>query len=214
MSRNDQLLLLVAVLILVALAVLFPRPAGAGVPSQPSREALIFEPVPALGAAHLRGEPPVSGTPEPSAEMWAARSAGPRGDRTLPSPALQPSSPVASAPATVAPSARLVPKSAPLRLRPAVARAVTGHGSESTTGLASTYGPGFDGYLALPAGPGHRVRICGAGGCVVAVSNDAGPSLAMQRQGRIVDLDVATFERVCGVPWAHGLCRVSVENLP
>lgn len=81
------------------------------------------------------------------------------------------------------------------------------------SGIASTYGPGWDGWLALPAGPGIRVRICGAGGCVVRVSNDAGPDLAMQRAGRIVDLDVPDFEFVCGVPWRIGLCRVTVEVL-
>ena len=66
----------------------------------------------------------------------------------------------------------------------------------------------------VPEGPGVRVLICGAGGCAVRTSTDAGPSLAMQRAGRIVDLDVPTFEAVCGVPWTRGLCRVSVERLP
>jgi hypothetical protein len=32
----------------------------------------------------------------------------------------------------------------------------------------------------------------------------------MQRRGRVADLDVATFELVCGVPWTVGLCRVTV----
>ena len=81
-------------------------------------------------------------------------------------------------------------------------------------GTASTYGPGWDGWLALPQGPGVRVRICGAGGCVVRTSTDAGPSLAMQRQGRIVDLDVTDFETVCGVPWTRGLCTVVVTAIP
>ena len=127
--------------------------------------------------------------------------------------------PVAGTPRPVekpapSPSLRAVPRPAAVRLRAAVSPTVSKAGvPESTTGTASTYGPGFDGYLALPSGPGHKVRICGAGGCVVAVSNDAGPSLAMQRQGRIVDLDVATFERVCGVPWTRGLCHVSVETV-
>jgi hypothetical protein len=81
------------------------------------------------------------------------------------------------------------------------------------SGIASTYGPGWDGWLALPEGPGVRVRICGAGGCVVQTSTDAGPSLAMQRRGRVADLDVPTFETVCGVPWTRGLCRVTVRCL-
>jgi hypothetical protein len=80
-------------------------------------------------------------------------------------------------------------------------------------GTASTYGPGFDGYLALPEGPGHLVEVCGAGGCVTRTSNDAGPSLAMQRLGRIVDLDVADFEAVSGKSWTAGLAPVTVEYL-
>ena len=80
----------------------------------------------------------------------------------------------------------------------------------SMTGTASTYGPGYDGYLALPAGRGIHVRICGAGGCIDRVSNDTGPVPSLHR---VADLDVATFERVCGVPWTRGLCRVSVEEV-
>ena len=86
-------------------------------------------------------------------------------------------------------------------------------GTALVAGIASTYGPGFDGYLALPSGPGHRVRVCGAGGCVERVSNDTGPDLAMQRLGRVVDLSVADFEVVSGQPWRVGLTRVTVEFL-
>lgn len=80
-------------------------------------------------------------------------------------------------------------------------------------GVASTYGPGYAGLTALPEGPGHRVRICGTVLCVVRISNDAGPSKAMQKIGRVVDLDVATFERVCACRWTTGLIHVSVEYL-
>ena len=66
-------------------------------------------------------------------------------------------------------------------------------------------------YLALPQGPGYLARICGPGGCVTQVSTDAGPDRAEQRAGRIADLSVATFERVCGVSWTFGLCAVSVS---
>ena len=81
----------------------------------------------------------------------------------------------------------------------------------ATVGTASTYGPGFDGYLALPAGRGIHVRICGAGGCIDRVSNDKGPVPSLHR---VADLDVADFEKVCGCPWTMGLCRVTVEVLP
>jgi hypothetical protein len=78
------------------------------------------------------------------------------------------------------------------------------------SGLASTYGPGWDGWLAWPDGPGWRLRICGAGGCRTLVSNDAGPDLERQRHGVVIDLDVPTFEGVCGVPWRRGHCPVNV----
>jgi hypothetical protein len=79
-------------------------------------------------------------------------------------------------------------------------------------GTASTYGPAFGpGWLALPEGAGVRVRVCGAATCIERISTDAGPDLAMQRLGRIVDLSVRDFELVCGVPWTRGLCQVEVS---
>lgn len=80
-------------------------------------------------------------------------------------------------------------------------------------GIASTYGPGFAGYLALPEGRGIRVRVCGPAACVVRTSNDAGPALSAQRAGRVVDLSVADFETVSGSGWRRGLVRVTVEYL-
>lgn len=66
-------------------------------------------------------------------------------------------------------------------------------------------------YLALPGGAGLRVRICGAGGCWIATSTDAGPDRAMQRAGRVADVAVGRWEQVCGLPRSAGLCPVSVE---
>jgi hypothetical protein len=77
---------------------------------------------------------------------------------------------------------------------------------DTRTGLASTYGPGY----AIPEGPGHLVSVCGPADCITRTSNDAGPSLAMQRAGRVVDLNVADFEQVCGCAWTAGLVRVRV----
>jgi len=67
-------------------------------------------------------------------------------------------------------------------------------------------------YLALPEGAGVRVRLCGAARCVVMTSNDAGPDLAMQRKGRIVDLSAALFKRITGLPLSHGLAWVTVTR--
>ena len=78
------------------------------------------------------------------------------------------------------------------------------------SGTASTYGPGYDGYLALPAGPDIHVVICGAGGCIDRVSNDTGPVTSLHR---VADLSVADFELVSGQSWRVGLCRVKVEVL-
>jgi len=108
-------------------------------------------------------------------------------------------------PRTPSPSVRAVPSVAPVHRTQRILALAP---AASVTGIASTYGPGFDGYLALPAGPGIHVRICGAGGCIDRVSNDAGPVPSLHR---VADLSVADFERVCGVPWTRGLCRVSVE---
>jgi hypothetical protein len=69
------------------------------------------------------------------------------------------------------------------------------------------YGPT---YLALPQGPGKTVTICGPKGCVRRTSTDAGPDKAMQRAGRVADLNVYDFQKVCGPP-SMGLCRVTVR---
>lgn len=69
-------------------------------------------------------------------------------------------------------------------------------------------------YLALPIGPGHRVELCGAGGCEVMVSNDAGPALVMQRANRIADIAVLAWERICAVPRSLGLCPVTWTLVP
>jgi hypothetical protein len=74
--------------------------------------------------------------------------------------------------------------------------------------MPERYGPA---YLALPIGPGHKVELCGPGGCLVMVSTDIGPSLAMQRAGRAADLAVEAWEYICGLPRSRGLCEISVS---
>jgi hypothetical protein len=83
-------------------------------------------------------------------------------------------------------------------------------------GTASHVGYGYGRhYLALPSHkwgkPGITVTICGAGGCITRTSTDAGPSLAMQRAGRVADLNAWDFETVCGLPPSRGLCAVTVR---
>jgi hypothetical protein len=71
-----------------------------------------------------------------------------------------------------------------------------------------SYGPL---YLAIPEGPGWRVRVCGPAACLDRVSTDAGPDLFLQRAGRIGDLSAVDFEAVCGLSAAQrvifGLCQ-------
>ncbi len=81
------------------------------------------------------------------------------------------------------------------------------------TGIASTYGPGWDPRLvALPQGPGVRFRVCGQAACLVLVSTDKGPDQRIFPD-RIVDLPVWAFERVSGQPWRRGITSVSVTIL-
>ena len=61
-------------------------------------------------------------------------------------------------------------------------------------------------YLAIPIGPGHRVRVCGIADCVELVSTDAGPSQERQRDGRIADVAVGLWERICGLERRYGGC--------
>jgi hypothetical protein len=125
---------------------------------------------------------------------------------------LAPATDTRVAPALEEPRTAIPPSSTPSPTARAGSQSAKG-AARVVRGIASTYGPGFAGFLALPEGPGIRVRVCGPASCVERTSNDAGPSLKMQRAGRIVDLDVATFEAVSGASWRKGLVRVTVEYL-
>lgn len=122
----------------------------------------------------------------------------------------------AMTPASTSPSATIGTGPASLEAAtdpdPSVA---TDHGLE---GDASHMGPGYGrSYLALPWGPGVRVRICGPAACVVQTSTDAGPALFMQRRGRVADLSDAVFAQLCGCSAAigesPGLIPVTVERI-
>lgn len=79
-------------------------------------------------------------------------------------------------------------------------------------GIASYVGPRYGSrYLALPGGPGLRVRVCSASKCLMRTSTDAGPALFLQRQGRVADLSRADFRTLCGCrPELVGLIHVTV----
>jgi hypothetical protein len=61
-------------------------------------------------------------------------------------------------------------------------------------------------YVAIPLGPGIRIRVCGPASCEDMVSTDAGPNRAMLLEGRIMDLDLNRWERICGMQARFGLC--------
>jgi hypothetical protein len=105
------------------------------------------------------------------------------------------------------------PTAKPLAATKQRAQPAQGARSGVASYMAASYGAD---YLALPAGPGIRARICGAGGCVTMTSTDAGPDRAMQRAPyyRVADLSLVAWLRVCGLPASRGLCRVAVTVLP
>lgn len=73
-------------------------------------------------------------------------------------------------------------------------------------GKISHMGAGFpDDYLALPIGPGHRVTVCGPSRCLSLTSTDAGPDREALEAGRIADVSVPLFERLCSCPASTGL---------
>lgn len=105
-----------------------------------------------------------------------------------------------------------IPEPAPLPTAVTAATAAAG----TISGLASFVAPAYGArYLALPAGRGVGVQICGPVACVVRTSTDAGPDKAMQRAGRVADLSFRDFAIICGCdPWAVGLVRVVVTPIP
>lgn len=148
----------------------------------------------------------------------AIRTAGPNATpvpavRQLLSPAPSPAPVALSIPSAAAQPVRAT--SRPLGLGSAAS--TTGNSSAipkgSIRGIASWMPERYGArYLALPEGAGHRVTVCGAAACVTMTSNDAGPSLAMQRKGRIVDLSAALFKRVTGLPLSRGIAWVTVRR--
>jgi hypothetical protein len=102
----------------------------------------------------------------------------------------------------------VVPKASPQPKVPPV-RKQTPKPQKIVTGKASTYGPGYDGYFALPQGRGHKVVICSVVTlrCLTRVSNDTGPKKSLNR---VADLDVKTFEYLCDCNWTKGIQTVTM----
>ncbi len=166
--------------ILLALAAGEAQPLGTSATSSPPGEqqgSLAVRPVDAEGV-------PDSLRADPDAREGTSRRIAP----TTPAP-------VPAAPSGADVSSGPDPSPAPT-LRPVV-----------FSGIASHYSAAYsEWWVAIPQGPGYRIRVCGAGGCRTLLSTDTGPTVP----GRIVDLPIHAWEAVCGVPWWYGLCPVSV----
>ena len=96
-------------------------------------------------------------------------------------------------------------------------------GTAIASGIVAYAAPALgDRYLALPGGPGSLVRICTNGSaniprniparCLERTSTDAGPTLSMQRAGRIADVSFADFAWLCRCdPPDVGLLVATIE---
>lgn len=104
---------------------------------------------------HAQAVPPSTETPlaneafhdvalgvQPTPEVGSVRDFPERRSRSLP-PRVQPTAPVR----VIAPRQTAPPKPTSTAVR---------------TGVASTYGPGWDGWIAWPDGRGYTLRVCGA----------------------------------------------------
>ena len=169
----------------------------------------------AIVAPPTKSDQPAVATAVPQGEFEPVWTAGPRGDGTLPSPAVhqsRTSTPAASAPATGPPSARLVPKSEPVRL-PAARAAVPAALATGTASWWNSFGPGI--YAALPgyiAGTHVTIRVCAGARCVVAPVTTSCGCFVGTPQERIIDLSRDAFARLADP--ALGLVTVTIEREP
>jgi len=144
----------------------------------------------AFAAGRVSASRPAQAIPAPETAFMVVAPSGSRTpERTgTPSTTALPSSPTAVAP--------------PSQQSKSDLRAGT-----AVSGIASTYGPGYTGLTASRWPRGTVLRICGPAACVTRTTNDYGPAKAT---GRLLDLDVPTFETVSGRVWTVGLVRVVV----
>lgn len=147
----------------------------------------------ALLVARLTAAP--SSAPDPTTPAAARDLSGRPEDASGPRPSGAPRSTVVSPGSVLDEHPGRPTVGAPQTLDPRIGR----EGDIAHTGSRTPY-------LAIPLGPGVRIRICGPAACLEATSTDAGPDRSMLLAGRIADLDITRFETVCGVPARFGLC--------
>lgn len=148
----------------------------------------------------LLGSPSVPPTVGPAGPTFAGASSTPAWPPS-------PSDGQPAAAATPKPTAKPTPKPT-LELADAVAAGIAAYAKRSHGSR----------YLAIPEGPGHRVRICASehpDRCLpVRTSTDAGPDLEMQRAGRVADLSFVDFAYLCRCdPTIRGTMPVEISYL-
>jgi len=114
--------------------------------------------------------------------------------------------PVASAEPVPTPEPTVRHSSAPtLSPRPTATR---GTSHKAVVHGEASWGYGFYGHVVTRYHRGTIIRVCGPIGCTGKVASwGYGPA---RYTGRIADLDVRVFERVCG-PRSIGVCDITLE---
>jgi len=203
MTRRAQLAILLAVLAILAIYVLWPTPAASDVPvAAPRIPASEFEAIRSADPL-ASGQASISADPQP-------RTLTPTTLRPAPSvttPELRAPSPFGG---SVAPSARPVPKAAPVPT--GGSKAVPAASKTGISGTASWFASPRGVSAAGPAlrtalGPGWRgrqVSVCAGPACITVVLGDW---CACSR--RVIDLDDNQFARLA--PLSRGVVEVSVR---
>lgn len=135
-------------------------------------------------------------------------AASPRSFATLPPEAFRPVRIVehADSAASASPS-MATPTPSPRPTRTASPRPTATRGPSVTLRGEASWGP-FSGHVVTRYPRGTIVRVCGKLGCTGRVRSwGYGPA---KYTGRIADLDVHVFERVCGPRW-RGVCQITLQ---
>jgi hypothetical protein len=210
MTHRAQLLILALFIVLLLLAILFPRPAASDAP-------VVASAVPASAFVAIRsaeplasGQASISADPQPRTTgaaigptfTAAPQGALPGGQRPAPSPSAP--RPVSVAPVSRHPVGRQSASSGATPATGSTAPSVTGTASwfRSPRGVSAA-GPALR--TALGSGwRGTRVRVTGPAGSAWTTLGD------WMAADRLIDLDDDVFPAVCG-PLSRGICRVEVN---